>query len=150
MTPSALDPEFLEDFAPQWRAAWNTHDGQALAALCTADVEYYDPALAQTVRGHGAVVELVRQFTQAFSDIHFGEPEPPYASLTAQKAIVPWHFTGTQDGEFTPMALAPTGAWVEADGVDHWWFRDGLVCRHRAVYDFAQVMRVLSEAAVSA
>jgi hypothetical protein len=29
------------------------------------------------------------------------------------------------------------------DGVDHWWFRDGLVQRRSMVYDFAQVMRAL-------
>ena len=149
MTGGGLDQEFLEGFVPRWRAAWNAHDGEALAALCTEDIEYYDPALAQSVHGRPAIVELVRSFTQAFSDMRFTDPEPPYASLTAQKAIVPWRFTGTQDGEFGPMGLAPTGARVEADGVDHWTFRGGLVCRHRAVYDFAQVMRALAQPADS-
>jgi steroid delta-isomerase-like uncharacterized protein len=147
MTPGGLDQDFLEEFAPRWRAAWNAHDGEALAALCTEDVEYYDPALAVTTTGREPIVLIVQQFAPAFSDMRFTDPEPPYASLTAPKAIVPWRFTGTHDGEFAPMGLTATGARVEADGTDHWVFRDGLVCRHKAIYDFANVMRTLSNAA---
>ncbi len=148
MTPG-LDQEFVEDFAARWWAAWNAHDGQAVAALCTDDLAYYDPALGQDVHGPAAIEQYARQVTHAFSDLRFTNPEPPYASLTQPKAIVPWRFTGTHDGEFAPMGLAPTGARVQVDGVDHWWFRDGRVSRHRAIYDFAQVLRSLAQPADS-
>lgn len=149
MTPPGLDQDFVEDFAARWWAAWNAHDAEALAALCTDDVAYYDPALGQDVRGPAAMMEYVGQVTHAFPDVHFTNPEPPYASLTQPKAIVPWRFAGTHDGEFAPVGLAPTGAHVEADGVDHWWFRDGRICRHRAIYDFAQVLRAVAQSAPS-
>jgi steroid delta-isomerase-like uncharacterized protein len=149
MSPDGLDQDFLEGFADRWWAAWNSHDGEAVAALCTEDVRNDGPALGREITGREAMVGYVGMFTQAFPDLRFAIPEPPYASLTQAKAIVPWRFEATHDGEFTPMNLAPTGARVEMDGVDHWWFRDGLVARRNMVYDFAQVMRALAPRADS-
>ena len=57
------------------------------------------------------------------------------------EAIAPWHFRGTHAGDFVPMGFKATGGVLEVDGVDHWWFRDGRICRHRAKYDFAEAMR---------
>jgi steroid delta-isomerase-like uncharacterized protein len=149
MTGPGLDQDFLEDFAQRWWAAWNAHDGQAVAALCTEDVTNSGPALGVDITGREAIAGYVAQFAQAFPDMRFTIPEPPYASLTQPKAIVPWRFQATHGGEFAPMGLAPTGARVDVDGVDHWWFRDGLVCRRSMVYDFAQVLRSLAQPADS-
>jgi steroid delta-isomerase-like uncharacterized protein len=144
MTPGGVEQDFLEAFADRWWSAWNAHDGDAVAALCTEDVTNSGPALGRDIKGRAEMVAYVDQFAQAFPDMHFAISEPPYASLTQAKAIVPWRFEATHDGEFTPMGLAPTGARLEMDGVDHWWFRDALVSRRSMVYDFAQVMRALS------
>jgi steroid delta-isomerase-like uncharacterized protein len=149
MTAGGLDQDFLEDFAGGWWKAWNSHDGAAVAALCTEDVRNDGPALGREITGREAMVGYVGMFTQAFPDLRFVIPEPPYASLTQAKAIVPWRFEATHQGEFAPMRLSPTGARVEMDGVDHWWFRDGLVARRSMVYDFAQVMRALAPRADS-
>jgi steroid delta-isomerase-like uncharacterized protein len=143
VTGAGLDQDFLEEFAERWWSAWNAHDGQAVAALCTDDVTNSGPALGRDIQGREAMAAYVDQFATGFPDMRFVIPEPPYASLTVLKAIVPWRFEATHDGEFAPMGLAPTGARVEMDGVDHWWFRDGLVQRRSMVYDFAQVMRAL-------
>ena len=144
---SGLDQQLLEDFASRWWSAWNAHDGEAVAALCTDDIVNSGPAIGRDVEGREAMVGYVGMFTQAFPDLRFTIPEPPYASLTASKAIVPWRFEATHDGEFAPMGLAATGARLEMDGVDHWWFRNGLLCRRTMVYDFAQVMRALNDPA---
>ena len=140
----ALDQGFLEDFAARWWDAWNGHDGELVAALCTEDVRNDGPALGREIRGRAEMAAYVEMFVQAFPDLHFTAPEPPYASLTQPKAIVPWRFTATHDGEFAPMGLAATGAKIDIGGVDHLWFRDGLVSRRSMVYDFAQVMRALN------
>ena len=150
MTAAGLDQDVLEAFAERWWSAWNSHDGEAVAALCTDDVTNSGPALGRDIQGREAMVGYVDQFTQAFPDLRFTIPEPPYASLTQPKAIVPWRFQATHEGEFAPMGLPPTGARLEMDGVDHWWFRDGLVSRRSMVYDFAQVMRALAQPADSA
>ena len=139
---AGLDPAFLEDFAHRWLDAWNHRDGDGLSSLCTPDVEGADPAVG-TIRGRAAVADWVRICQRAFPDYRFEEPEPPYPSRTEQKAIVPWRMVGTHSGPLSPPGFAPTGRSVVIDGVDHWWFRDGLVARYRADYDLTGVSRQL-------
>src|SRR4051794_88316 len=137
-----LDLAFLDDFSHRWADAWERRDGQALGQLCTEDVEFFDPAI-QTVHGRAEVAAWVDQCAAVFPDYRFEEPEPPYAAREADKAIAPWRMTGTNTGPLDPPGFAPTGKPVVIDGVDHWWFRDGLVARYRADYDMAGVMRQL-------
>jgi len=137
-----LDVAFLDDFAHRWMDAWNVRDGEALAALCTEDVEFFDPAI-QTVHGRVAVAHWLQTCATAFPDYAFTEPEPPVVSRIPQKAIAAWRMTGTNTGPNDPPGFAPTGRPVVIDGVDHWWFRDGLVARYRADYDMQGVARQL-------
>ena len=137
-----LDRGFLEDFGHRWLDAWNLHDPQALAALCSEDVEFTDPAIG-TVHGRGAVAEWVRTCARAFPDYRFEEPEPPYISSDRPKAIVPWRMRGTHTGPIEPPGFAPTGRVFALDGVDHWWFHDGLVQHYRADYDLNGLLRQL-------
>ena len=137
-----LDLGFLDDFAHRWLAAWNAHDADALAGLCTPDVEFYDPAI-QTVHGRAAVAEWVRACVRAFPDFRFEEPEPAYAARDLPKAIAPWRMLGTNTGPLEPPGFAATGRPIVLEGVDHWWFRDGLVARYRADYDSNDIMRQL-------
>ena len=141
-TATTLDPAFLDDFSHRWADAWERRDGQALGALCTEDIEFFDPAI-QTVHGRTAVAEWVDTCARAFPDYRFEEPEPPYISRDRAKAIAPWRMLGTNTGPLEPPGFAPTGRPVVIEGVDHWWFRDGLVERYRADYDLNGVMRQL-------
>jgi len=133
-TAPTLDRAFAEDFGHRWLAAWNAHDGEAVAALCTEDVEFFDPAI-RTVRGRPAVADWVRACVRAFPDLRFEEPEPVYLAADRPKVIAPWRMIGTNDGPIDPPGFAPTGRAVVLDGVDHWTFRDGLVAVYRADYD---------------
>jgi steroid delta-isomerase-like uncharacterized protein len=139
---TGLDPTFLEDFSHRWLEAWNHRDGDGLSQLCTHDVEFTDPAIG-TIRGRAAVADWVRICQRAFPDYRFEEPEPAYASRHDYKAIAPWRMVGTHTGPLSPPGFAPTGRSVVIDGVDHWWFRDGLVARYRADYDLTGVSRQL-------
>jgi steroid delta-isomerase-like uncharacterized protein len=138
---SPLDQDFLDAFAPRWWAAWNGRDAEAIASMVTDDLVYYNPALDEDLHGREAMFDYAAMIGQAFPDGRFTTPEPPYASLTQPKGIVPWHFVGTHAGDFVPMGFKATGGVLDVDGVDHWWFRDGRICRHRAMFDFAQAMR---------
>lgn len=139
---TTLDQDFLEDFSRRWGEAWNERDGQALAALCTDDIEFFDPAIG-TIHGRQAVAEWVDACARAFPDYRFEEPERPYLSVDQPKAIVPWRMLGTHTGPIDPPGFAPTGRPIDIEGVDHWWFRDGLVARYRADYDSMGVSRQL-------
>ncbi len=144
---SGLDQEFLEDFAPRWWTAWNTQDADAIAEMVTEDIAYHNPALGQDLVGREAMFEYAGVVAHAFPDGEFTTVEMPYASLTQPKAMVPWHFEGTHEGDFEPMGFKASGGRLVVDGIDHWWFRDGRICRHRAIFDFAQAMRSLSQTA---
>jgi len=141
-----LDPDFLRDFSHRWMNAWNSYDAEGVAALCTEDIVYDDPALAQTARSRADVAAFVRTAIVAFPGYEFSEPDPALPSPTEQKAIAPWRFSGIMTGKLDPPGFAPTGGRVEFDGVDHWWFRDGLVCRYRADYDLNGVARQIGAA----
>ena len=141
-TPTTLDPAFLEDYGHRWLEAWNLHNAEALAALCTEDVEFTDPAIG-TVHGREAVAGWLRTCDRAFPDYRFEEPEPPYLSSDRPKAIVPWRMIATNTGPIEPPGFAATGRPIDLEGVDHWWFRNGLVCRYRADYDLNGLLRQL-------
>ncbi len=141
-TTRVLEPSFLDDFAHRWLDAWNRHDGAALAGLCTEDVEFYDPAIG-TIRGREEVANWVGICTRAFPDYRFEEPEPAYISRDRPKAIAPWRMVATNTGPLDPPGFAATGKPCVIDGVDHWWFRDGLVERYRADYDLNGALRQL-------
>ena len=141
-TEQTLDRDFLEDFAARWGEAWEQRDGEALGALCTEDVEFFDPAIG-TVHGRAAVAGWVEACARAFPDFRFEEPEPPYIAVDRPKAIVPWRMVATNTGPIDPPGFAATGRSVTVDGVDHWWFRDGLLERYRADYDSMGVSRQL-------
>jgi steroid delta-isomerase-like uncharacterized protein len=141
-----LDPAFLEGFAHRWLEAWNSHDGDKVAALCTEDIVYDDPALEQTARSRAEVAAFVRQASAAFPDYEFDEPAPGVASQTEPVAIVPWRMRGTFAGRLDPPGFAPTGGRIEIEGLDHWTFRDGLICRYRAYYDLMVMARQIGAA----
>src|SRR4051794_11956887 len=141
-TARGLALDFLDDFGHRWLEAWNRRDGQALSELCTEDIVFFDPAI-QTVHGRAAVADWVGICARAFPDYEFFEEEPPYPARDAQKALAPWRMTGTNLGPLDPPGFAATGKPVVIEGVDHWWFRDGLVARYRADYDLTGVMRQL-------
>jgi hypothetical protein len=88
----AVDAAFLDDFAHLWLQGWNAHDGEAVAALCTEEVEFSDPLL-------GTV----------FPDYRFEEPERPCLSRDVAKAIVPGRMIATNTGPIDPPCFAPTG-----------------------------------------
>ena len=113
---SGLDQEFLEEFAPRWWTAWNERDADAIAAMITEDIAYHNPAVGEDLVGRAAMIEYAGLLAQAFADGEFTATEPPYASLTQPKAMVPWHFEGTHKGDFVPMGLKASGGRLVVSG----------------------------------
>jgi steroid delta-isomerase-like uncharacterized protein len=141
-TGPALERAFAEDIAHRWLDAWNRRDADGVAALCTEDVEFFDPAI-DTIRGRAAVADWVRACERAFPDYRFEEVEPPYLASHRPKVITVWRMLGTNTGPIDPPGFAPTRKAIVLDGVDHWWFRDGLIERYRADYDSNGLLRQL-------
>jgi len=142
----ALEPDFVNDFAERYIAAWNSRDADRLTALITEDIEWDDPALPETARGRDAVADFARSGWRAFPDLEFEEPEAPYLSSDAPRVIARWRMRGTHLGPIDPPGFAPTGQRIDVEGVDLWEFRDGLICRYRAVYDLNDMARQIGVA----
>src|SRR4051795_5345089 len=106
VTTTTPDPAFLDDFSDRWLDAWNRRDGQGLAALCTDDVEFFDPAI-QTAHGRPAVAAWVDPCARAFPDYRFEDPEPAYVSRDRAKAIAPRRMLPHNTLRFDPPRLAP-------------------------------------------
>ncbi len=124
----------VEEFCRQWKEAWNNHDGDAVAALCSEDLVYDEPALGKTVYGRDAIRGFVIAMHQAIPDHQFAL-EGLYADLHRRSVLVAWRLTGTQ---------ATSGNPVDFHGDDRLEFDDdGLISAYRCLYDHALVLRQL-------
>jgi len=136
-----IDAAFVRSFEERWLDGWNSHDADALVELCSEDVLWDDPALAEPVRGRMAVREFLRGVWAMFPDLEFTLPEPPLIALDGPGAAQVWHMSGTMLGPDPWAGFAPTGKRVELDGVDVYVFRDGLLAHYRGRYDLTQSAR---------
>jgi steroid delta-isomerase-like uncharacterized protein len=130
-----FDEAFVRDFVARWQDAWNSHDPERVAALCTEDIVLTDPALPEPARGHDAVKRYLEDVWRAFPDLTIATPDPPFVDVDRRRAALPWRIGGTMLGRAEPSGFAPTGAHVEVQGVDLYEFRDGLLARIHTHYD---------------
>ena len=135
--------EWLREFGERYEAAWNSGDAAAVAACAHEEVIWIDPALAEPAMGRVGVADFVRTSVQAFPDLTFSEPGEPAIADDSLAAYVPWQMTGTNSGPIDPPGFAATGKRIEVKGFDVWQFRDGLIWRYEAIYDFSQLARQL-------
>ena len=89
------------------------------------------------------VLLLVAATATAFPDYVFSAPRPLALALDRLTAYAPWRMTATNLGPFEPPGFAPTGRAVDLYGIDVWQFRNGLVWRYQAVYNYSVIARQL-------
>ncbi|MGH2986135.1 MAG: ester cyclase [Solirubrobacterales bacterium] len=135
--------EWLREFGERYLAAWNSGDPTAVAACTHEDVVWIDPALAEPAIGRAAVGDFVREGVAAFPDMTFSELGEPAIADDSRAAYVPWLMTGTNTGPIDPPGFAATGKAIAVKGFDVWQFRDGLIWRYEAIYDFSAMARQL-------
>ena len=125
-----------------WGRAWNRHDAAAVAACCTPEVHYEDPALPRPAQGRREVSWFVNQLTAAFPDLRV-EGAGPCRTLASGQVLVPWRCQATCLGPVPSLGISPTGGRIELFGVHVWELEDGLVGRHQGFYDLERVLREL-------
>jgi steroid delta-isomerase-like uncharacterized protein len=140
---AALDPAWVEEFAEQWLAAWNSHEPDRLLALMCDDIVYDDSAWPTRMEGKADVREFLDHTWRAIPDLRFAVREGPYVHPSEPKAAFWWDGDGTHTGPLDPPGLAPTGKKMHFDGADFHEYRDGKVARLRIVFDMADGMRQL-------
>jgi steroid delta-isomerase-like uncharacterized protein len=128
---AAADPATVAQLCARWGAAWNNHDGAAVAALCSEDLVYDEPALGETVHGRDAIRDFVTQTADEYPDYAF-TLVGLYGEVTRRAVLVAWRFVGTH---------AETGRRVEFHGDDRLELgEDGLIQAYRCLYDYKFVL----------
>lgn len=136
-TTAVSDPVAVREFCLRWATAWNDHDGDAVAALCSDDLVYDEPALGPTAHGRKAIRDFVTELGATFPDHRFGL-EGLYADVSRRAVLVAWKFTGTH---------VRTGRAVEFHGDDRLEFDQyGLIHNYRCLYDNDLVLRQIGSA----
>jgi steroid delta-isomerase-like uncharacterized protein len=134
-TPTAIDPQFLDEWATSWLAAWNDHDPDEVARHCAESVVWEDPSLATPSHGRAGVRAFAAATFTAFPDFHVDEADPPVIIATAPRALSRYRLTGTMLGPWEASNFAPTGARIAVEGVDQWTFSGDLMSHYTTYYD---------------
>jgi ketosteroid isomerase-like protein len=110
-------------------AAWNAHDGAAVAARFAADGRFEAPGEAPAVGA--AIAGQVERLVAAFPDLRFTVRARTEAG---SRAVVEWVLHGRNDGP--PRAgIEPTGRTIALDGVDVCELGEGGLVRVRRHFD---------------
>jgi hypothetical protein len=117
--------------------AFNAHDFDWMASLCTSDVSWKHPYLpGGIVRGLDAFMEVQHSMHRALPDVQI-ESHGGWISADRQFAFGVWTFAGTFVNPLDPPGWAPTNTRLENYGATLAELRDGLLCR---MEDFTNVI----------
>jgi len=142
-TSTQLDPAFVDDFVRRFYEAWNSLDGDAVAALCTEDVVWDEPIIPRAARGRDEVRAFVTATREVTPDFQIERLSEPYISATEPKVLQPYRLTGTQTGTWSYTGLLGTGYRIDSPAIDEWTFRDELLCHYVTYYDTLDTCRQL-------
>lgn len=102
-----IDDQFAREFAKRLHAAVNAHDAEAVAALCTEDVTWEDPAAPEALHGREAVRRFHHDIMfRALPDARIELIDGPYLSLDHTRVALRSRICGPMK----PPGFAPTGA----------------------------------------
>jgi steroid delta-isomerase-like uncharacterized protein len=138
-----LEPDFVEDWGRRYLDAWNSHDADAIAALCTEDVVWKDPGLHEPAHGRDGVRRFVQVTARAFAGFHMEELGRPFISGEEPRVLVRYRMTGRMLGAWEYTNLAPTGREFDLLGVDEWTFSGELMSHYQTYYDSVDMARQL-------
>lgn len=91
--------------------AWNSHDGDSIAACFDSNGGYADPVSGRLPPL--GVTAYASGLFDAFPDLRF---EPHVTAVAEPYVVVQWTMTGTQSGPFN--GLPPTDAQIKLPGID--------------------------------
>jgi steroid delta-isomerase-like uncharacterized protein len=140
---TTLDPQFAEDFCERYASAWESRDPDRLAALCTEDVVWTDPALREPLHGRDGVRRFATESFRMCPDFTVEHLGGPYIGQGAARILLAYRMSGTMTGPWVFQDMAPTGARFEVEGIDAFDMRDGLIDRYSTFWDTLGMLRQL-------
>ena len=133
---------FVQDFVRRVGDAINSHDADAIAALCSEAIVWKDPAAPVPLHGRDAVRHFHRTVLfRAIPDVRFELLDGPYLSRDGTRAVVRTRFSGTMTGPLEPPGFAPTGQRVAFETAEFWEFDGDLLTRDTVVLDMLALAR---------
>ncbi|MBK6488472.1 MAG: nuclear transport factor 2 family protein [Gemmatimonadetes bacterium] len=137
-----LDMAVATQFVARLHAAVNAHDAEGIAALCSEDVEWNDPAAARPLRGRAEVAEFHRLgMFRALPDVRIEVTDGPYLLMDGSGIAVRATIAGTMSGPLHPPGFAATGTRVEFQTAEFSLIRDGLLVRHTVILNMLELAR---------
>lgn len=142
MPAQQIDARFACDFLSRLHAAVNAHDAKRVAALCSENVVWEDPAAPERLQGRDAVFRFHHDVMfPAIPDVIVEVIDGPYLSLAGTGVAVRLRIRGTMTGPLTPPGFAPTGGHIEFESAEFSQFDNGLLARHTVILDMLSLAR---------
>ena len=142
VAPIELRPDMVASWCDRFVGAWNSHEPEQLAGMCTEDILWEDPYIrGGSLTGKAALRAWLQSLWTAMPDLHFIIVGEPWITLDNTKAGALWQGTARFTGRLDPPGFAPTGGPIEMNGMDLHEFRDGLLCRVITHMDTMDVAR---------
>jgi predicted ester cyclase len=145
--PQVVDAVFAREFLHRFHAAANAHDAAAVAALCSEQVVWVDPAAPQTLHGRDAVLAFHRDIMfPALPDTRIELIGGPYLAVDGCGVAARLRISGTMTGPLTPPGFAATGSRVSFETAEFSQFEHGLLHRHTVILDMLGLARQIGAA----
>lgn len=142
-----IDDRFAYDFVERLHAAVNAHHAEAVAALCTENVVWEDPAAMGTLHGREAVRRFHRDVMfRSLPDARIELIDGPFMSLDRARVAVRSRITGTMTGPMEPPGFAATLGPVAFETAEFWEFGDGLLAHETVIVDMLALARQVGAA----
>jgi steroid delta-isomerase-like uncharacterized protein len=133
LPPDAVD---LLRLAAQLTEAWNAHDPQRVAALCTTDYEGENVGEATPHRGPEGMAASVATYFAAFPDLRFTVDD---VVIQNHRVVQVWRAHGTHRG---PLLNIPgTGRSINVKGVSMLTYEGDKLRRALYIWDVAGLLR---------
>ena len=136
------DADVVNDFLRRLHAAVNAHDADGIAALCTTDVIWEDPAAPDTLRGRDAVRRFHRDVMfAALPDARIELVDGPYLAHRGGGIAVRLRISGTMTGALSPPGFAPTGGRLVFETAEFSRLEGGLLAHHTVILNMLDLAR---------
>jgi predicted ester cyclase len=140
--PDVVDPALARAFLQRLHAAANAHDAEAVAAQCTDDVVWEDPAAPHTLHGRAEVLGFHRDIMfPALPDTRIELIAGPYVAADGLGIAARVRISGTMTGPLTPPGFAPTGGHLSFETAEFSQFRGGLLAHHTVILNMLDLAR---------
>jgi SnoaL-like domain len=146
---SQLDPAFAEEWGTRFAEAWNDHEPEAIAVMCTEDVVWNDAALPAPAHGRQAVRDFAAFTFDTFPDFRLEGTDGLYISPIEPLVLCPYRMSGTLLVASGDVGSASSESSFAINGIDQWTFRGELLCHYVTYYDNADMVRQLGAASAA-